>query len=186
MISKGYLKLSDADMLQYYFKQHEHDEKSRNLQTGDRGIGVQAGPHESVSLFVAQKTNVLSRLKRPTCNFCGIVCSFIWYMKKAVTTQSLLSRQLKEHETLQAMGESDSLHNTLKELTSSYIVCKECFDLGNFPKVFSPDDFSAMTMKSVFSENRQLDKSNEASEAIPQNDMYNEDEEKPKFDSESR
>ena len=50
------------------------------------------------------------------------------------------------------MGEADSLHNTLKELTSSYIICKECYDLGNFPKVFSPEDFKAMTMKSVFME----------------------------------
>ena len=73
-------------------------------------------------------------------------------MKKAMTTQNLLTRQLKEQETLQAMGEADSLHNTLKELTSSYIVCKECYDLGNFPKVFSPEDFKAMTMKSVFME----------------------------------
>ena len=69
-----------------------------------------------------------------------------------MTTQNLLTRQLKEQETLQAMGEADSLHNTLKELTSSYIVCKECYDLGNFPKVFSPEDFKAMTMKSVFIE----------------------------------
>ena len=37
-------------------------------------------------------------------------------------------------------------------MTCSYIVCKDCFEQGNFPKVFQPEDFSAMTLKSILGE----------------------------------
>ena len=84
------------------------------------------------------------------------------------------------------MGESDSLHHTLKELTSSYIVCKECYDLGNFPKVFNPEDFSAMTMKSMFSDKSLIEKSNEASEAALQNELSYEESSKNKFSAEDK
>ena len=78
------------------------------------------------------------------------------------------------------------MHHTLKELTSSYIVCKECYDLGNFPKVFNPEDFSAMTMKSMFSDKSSIEKSNEASEAVVQNEVSYEESSKSKFSAEDK
>lgn len=43
----------------------------------------------------------------------------------------------------------------LKELTSNYLVCKECFDLGNFPKVMTKADFEPQTIKSILTDSNQ-------------------------------
>ena len=40
----------------------------------------------------------------------------------------------------------------LKELTSSYLICKECFDSGHYPKVLSADDFEPQTIKTILSD----------------------------------
>jgi hypothetical protein len=55
-------------------------------------------------------------------------------------------------EATEAFGEEKSLSNVLKELTNSYVVCKECFDQGNYPKVFSSNDFEAQTIESILDE----------------------------------
>jgi hypothetical protein len=56
---------------------------------------------------------------------------------------------LREEEAMKAFGEQNSLPNVLKELTNTYIVCKECFELGNYPKVLKADDFQTQTLKSI-------------------------------------
>ena len=37
----------------------------------------------------------------------------------------------------------------LKQLTNTYLICKECFDLGNFPKVFRSEDFESTSLKEL-------------------------------------
>ena len=73
------------------------------------------------------------------------------------------------------MGEANSLHQTLKELTCNYLVCKECYEQGNFPKVFQADDFSAMTLKSILGDKSvNSSKAEDFSEPV-NNDMSFED-----------
>lgn len=95
-----------------------------------------SGPQENLYLIAAQKTNALSSLKRPICNFCGNICGFMWYQKKVLSAQSFLNKQIREQESLKSMGEENSLHQVLKQLTNTYLICKECYDQGNYPKVF--------------------------------------------------
>ena len=61
IVSKGYLKLSEAEALQ----------KTRTQE-----------PAQNVSFLAAQKTNALTN-QRPVCNACGALCQFMWYLKKA-------------------------------------------------------------------------------------------------------
>lgn len=55
-----------------------------------------------------------------------------------------------EH-ALKHFKEQNSIHQTLKNLTSTYLICKECFDLGNYPKILSEHDFERASLKSMLS-----------------------------------
>lgn len=81
-------------------------------------------------MIALQKTSALSTLKRPVCNFCGNICEFTWHAKKMTTAETLAARQREVNE---AFGEEKSLANVLKELTNTYLVCKDCFTQGNYP-----------------------------------------------------
>ena len=105
-------------------------------------------------------------MKRPLCNFCGSLCDYVWYSRKSQSASSLLARQIREKETLESFGEQSSLQNVLKELTNSYVLCKDCFDQGNYPKVFSTDDFEPQTMKSILDDDNVNDSEAEQ-EKIP-------------------
>ena len=76
-----------------------------------------------------------------------MLCSFLWYIKSPKTSHEILQKQLKEQDELQQ--KPLSLHKTLRDLTQNYILCKECFEQGNFPKVFKADDFKPTTMRSI-------------------------------------
>ena len=138
VVAKGYLKLSDAEMFNQFLPQQT---KTSN---GQEYVANYPNPAESVTLLAAQKTNVLTRLKRPTCNFCGNLCSFLWYLRKPVSAQDLAAQSIKD-ESQKAL----SLHQALKQLTTSYLICKECFDNGNFPRVFRPKEFAPTTLRSL-------------------------------------
>ena len=69
-----------------------------------------ANPNESVTLLAAQKTNVLSRLKRPTCNFCGNLCTFLWYMRKPASAKDLVAESLRAEAQAVASSKALSLH----------------------------------------------------------------------------
>ncbi len=46
-------------------------------------------------------------------------------------------------------GENESLQQTLRKLTQTYIVCRECFTEGNYPKILSAFDFEAQSMENA-------------------------------------
>jgi hypothetical protein len=37
----------------------------------------------------------------------------------------------------------------LKSLTSTYLICKECFDLKNYPKILTAADFEKSSLQSL-------------------------------------
>lgn len=98
----------------------------------------------------------MAALKRPVCNFCGNICEFSWYAKKTLSPEMLAARQ-REKEINQAFGEEKSLTNVLKELTNTYLVCQDCFTLGNYPRSLSADDFEAQTIKTILSDTASSD-----------------------------
>ena len=115
--AKGYLKLSEAEALQNYFAK---DQSNPSIN-----------PSESIYLIAARKINIITSYKRPTCNFCGNICGFYWYKKKPAVNSNFI----KEDNLLKPLGENESLHQALKSLTATYLVCSECFSLGNYPKI---------------------------------------------------
>ena len=91
------------------------------------------GPQSNLFIIASQKVKAISAGYAPICNFCGNVCdNNQWFNKK--TNMRL---------------ESGSIHDVLKKVTSCYILCKGCFDLGNFPKVLSSNDFEKSTIQSM-------------------------------------
>lgn len=38
---------------------------------------------------------------------------------------------------MKAAGEQDSLHQVLRALTQTYVLCGECFEEGHYPKIIS-------------------------------------------------
>jgi hypothetical protein len=46
-------------------------------------------------------------------------------------------------------GESDSLQHALRKLTQTYILCKECFTEGNYPKILSAFDFQKQSLETA-------------------------------------
>lgn len=115
--AKGYLKINEAEQIAQYFQKAESQSVTNSSQ--------------NIYLLAAKKINLISQHKRPTCNFCGNLCGAFWYKKKAS------SDNLREEKALKAMGEMESLHNTLKNLSSTYLLCKECFTQGNIPRILS-------------------------------------------------
>ena len=89
MVAKGYLKLSDAEMFSQFLAQAPR-------AGNEFEFNVQQQPSESVTLLAAQKTNVLARLKRPTCNFCGNLCSFLWYLRRPTSVQELAAQSIRD------------------------------------------------------------------------------------------
>ena len=131
--------------------------------------------------------NALSDMKRPICNFCGMVCSFLWYMKPPKTSQDILEKQIKDKDD--GSKQPASLHDTLRELTQSYVLCKECFDLGNFPKVFKPEDFQATTLRSILGDETKDDTKAEDQQARESSFMAVDDEmvnQAPQFTTEEK
>jgi hypothetical protein len=58
---------------------------------------------------------------------------------------------MKEDLAMRAAGEGDSLQHILKQLTQSYIVCRECFSEGNYPTILKPHDFERSSLESILS-----------------------------------
>ena len=72
----------------------------------------------------------------------------MWYLRKPVSAQELAAQSLRA-ETQRSL----TLHQALKQLTNSYLICKECHDNGNYPKVFQPEEFSPMTLRTLLQPN---------------------------------
>lgn len=99
-------------------------------------------------MIAALKIKAISTHYAPICNFCGNVCdNKIWY-RKILPPQSFA---LTSEPTMSHFDESASLHSILKKLTSTYLLCKECFDLGNYPQILSPSDFERSSLMSLLS-----------------------------------
>eukprot|EP00350_Pseudokeronopsis_sp_OXSARD2_P002553 CAMPEP_0170567850 /NCGR_PEP_ID=MMETSP0211-20121228/80750_1 /TAXON_ID=311385 /ORGANISM="Pseudokeronopsis sp., Strain OXSARD2" /LENGTH=213 /DNA_ID=CAMNT_0010889433 /DNA_START=417 /DNA_END=1061 /DNA_ORIENTATION=- len=114
--TKGYLKVGEAENLaQLYSIKPEYYQNAS----------------DHTFLIAASKINLISSYKRPSCNFCGNICGQYWYQKK-VNSNSIFA---KEEEYLKGMGEQDSLYSVLKQLSSTYLICCDCFKLSNFPKI---------------------------------------------------
>lgn len=64
IVSKGYLKLADAEALQ-------------------KQKGESSGNPENLTFISTAKVNALSK-HNPVCNACGQTCQFSWYMKKSI------------------------------------------------------------------------------------------------------
>ena len=114
--------------------------------SGQEYVAAYANPSESVTLLAAQKTNVLTRLKRPTCNFCGNLCTFLWYLRKPASAKELVAQKFKNDQN---QKKALTMHQALKQLTSSFLICKDCFDNGNYPRVFTPEEFKPMTLRTL-------------------------------------
>lgn len=89
--------------------------------------------------------NILSSYKRPTCNFCGNLCGFYWYKRKPHDS----SYHQKEENVLKNVNEADSLHAILKSLTTTYLICVECFNQNNYPNVLEKNDFEKTSLETL-------------------------------------
>ena len=56
---------------------------------------------------------------------------------------------MKEELALKNVGEGDSLHSVLKALTTTYLVCNECYNLGNYPHILKAHDFEKTSLDST-------------------------------------
>lgn len=127
---KGFIKMSEAEALQ----------KTFSKQTGSE---ITNNPTQNVLLIASKKISVLTAQKRPACNFCGNICDQAWYSKKP----QMNSQINKEDQIMKQVGESDSLHQALRRLTQTYILCRDCFSAGNFPKILDAFDFEKQTLE---------------------------------------
>ena len=119
--TKGYLNVAEAKRIQKVFNQD----------------GFAGGNEPNLFLIAAAKIKALSTNYCPPCNYCGDLCDTkVWYRKKM--HEGLFAR---DEDTLRQLGENGSLHDTLKQLCGSYVLCKSCFDQGLFPKVLQVNDF---------------------------------------------
>ena len=59
----------------------------------------------------------------------------------------MLTSKQRELQSLEHFGEADSLHQILKRLTDTYLMCQECFQSKNLPKSLSADDFEPHTLQ---------------------------------------
>ena len=98
------------------------------------------GPYENFTFISALKTNALSK-RRPTCIQCGQLCHLVWYAYTQQTAKEILASKQRELKSIEFFGESDSLHQTLKKLTDSFLVCQECFAAKNLPKSMAQSEF---------------------------------------------
>ena len=46
-------------------------------------------------------------------------------------------------------GEGESLHHVLRKLSQTYVLCRECFTQGHYPKSVSAFDFEAQSIESI-------------------------------------
>lgn len=120
--AKGYLKVQEAEALQRQFQ-------AKGVETENISQGVY--------LIAARKISVLSSSKRPNCNFCGNLCGTYWFSKKP----QMNSFVTKEEQAVKAVGEAESLHQALRGLTQTYVLCRDCFTGGHYPKILSAFDF---------------------------------------------
>jgi SWI/SNF related-matrix-associated actin-dependent regulator of chromatin subfamily C len=127
--SKGFIKVSEADALSKHYQKED----------------TTTNPSQNAYLIAAKKINVLSSQKRPMCNFCGNLCGNYWFSKKP----ALNSYQAKEDQAMKVAGESESIHNVLRNLTSTYVLCKECFTGGHYPKILSAFDFEKHSLETM-------------------------------------
>jgi len=87
--AKGYISLKDAETLAL------DNENNSNCC-------------DNLYLIAAQKSNALAANKRPICNLCGEICTFLWYRRKIAN---------------QKLDQDSSLVNVLRSLSSNLIVC---------------------------------------------------------------
>lgn len=80
------------------------------------------------------------------CNFCGEEWSNSHWYKKRMPLNSFNST---DQSALEQLRENKSIHETLKQVTSTYVLCKSCFDHDNFPKVLTKTDFEKMSLQSM-------------------------------------
>ena len=96
------------------------------------------GPHQNLYAIAGKKIKAICTTHSPLCNNCGSICdNSIWY-KKNMPVNSFTRE-----------GESGTIHATLKQITSSYILCLTCFDTGKYPKVLNIEDFEKCSLKSM-------------------------------------
>lgn len=130
--AKGYINVAEAKRIQQAFDKRAGSESN--------------GPQSNLFIIAAQKIKAICTAYAPLCNFCGNVCdNKHWYQK--ITSKNSFARE--GEQALKHFKEQDSIHQTLKNLTSTYLICKECFDLGNYPKILSEHDFEKASLKSM-------------------------------------
>lgn len=87
------------------------------------------------SKHLIKKLQFLSRHKRPYCDYCGVLCGLKWFMRSS-----------KEKDDL---DEDYKVENKLQEMNSSYKICTDCMEIGNFPQVHAKTDFETCSMSSI-------------------------------------
>lgn len=61
----------------------------------------------------------------------------------------MIDQRQKEMNALEHFGERNSLHNVLRQLTETYIVCRDCYKDNLIPKSMSMQDFEAYTISGL-------------------------------------
>ena len=100
-------------------------------------------------IIAAKKVNIMMQSKRPMCNWCGEVCGVFWFKKK------YSEQGFKEDQSILEAGEENSLHQMLRSLTLTYVLCADCYKEEKFPKVLTKDNFEMTNLKSLL-ENKHL------------------------------
>ena len=117
--AKGFISLAEAKAIQSVLdhKSRDHDHEESSIPPNSHNVSAY------MLLIAAKKIKAISSTYRPICNFCGCSCDQSWY-KKVKAPETLGSDKNSE---LPKLEEEKSIHEVLKEITMTYILCESCF-----------------------------------------------------------
>lgn len=148
--AKGYINVAEAKKILNIF-----DQKTNNISDADNKFG----PQQNLFIIAARKIKAISTQYSPLCNFCGNVCeNNQWY------------RKITSDEILQKPDKQKSIHDILKSLCQTYILCKGCYSLKNYPKILEDSDFEKTDLASMLTQQFTEDQKTSFDAAPKEND----------------
>lgn len=106
---------------------------ARQEKFSDPGFSQPVSALDPASLLVLNNTAVATKGKRPTCDFCGETCGFVWFVHKA-------------GPKLVQAGKEDPF------ATYTITLCESCFDKENFPRALAKADFEIRSIRTELGE----------------------------------
>lgn len=88
------------------------------------------------SINVIHQINFLAKNYRPKCDICSNLCNIDWYMQTSPPNTGLINKE-----------------NNLSQLKDSLIICENCYEISNFPKGLTKEDFEMANFYNVINPN---------------------------------